>query len=70
MDKIFGTYEEKFAQARLLYAYMYTHPGKKLNFMGNDLGQLREWDEHQECDWMLLSYPQHECIPPVHAASE
>lgn len=62
VDKIFGTYEEKFAQARLLYAYMYTHPGKKLNFMGNDLGQLREWDEHQECDWMLLSYPQHDAF--------
>ena len=62
VDKIFGTYEEKFAQARLLYAYMYTHPGKKLNFMGNDLGQLREWDERQECDWMLLSYPQHDAF--------
>ena len=60
VNKLFGSYEEKFSQARLLYAYMYTHPGKKLNFMGNELGQLREWDEHRECDWSLLTYPQHQ----------
>ena len=42
---------EKFAQARLLYLYMFTHPGKKLNFMGNELGMLREWDEKRAPDW-------------------
>ena len=54
------TYEEKFAQARLLYMYMYAHPGKKLNFMGNEIGMFREWDEKRSLDWELLAYPQHE----------
>lgn len=60
MQKMWGDYENKFAQARLLYAYMYTHPGKKLNFMGNEIGQLREWDEKREQDWFLLKYPNHD----------
>ena len=59
VDKMFGTYEEKFAQARALYLYMYAHPGKKLNFMGNELGQLREWDERRGQDWDILKYPMH-----------
>lgn len=52
-------YQEKFAQARLLYLYLFAHPGKKLNFMGNELGIFREWDEGRELDWNLLAYPQH-----------
>lgn len=59
VDKMYGSYEEKFAQARALYMYMYAHPGKKLNFMGNELGQLREWDEKRSQDWLLLDYPMH-----------
>ncbi len=47
VGKMYGGYEEKFAQARALYLYMYTHPGKKLNFMGNELAQMREWDEKE-----------------------
>lgn len=52
------TYEEKFAQARLLYMYMFAHPGKKLNFMGNELAMFREWDEKRSLDGGLLAYPQ------------
>ncbi len=59
VNKMFGEYEDKFRQARAFYAYMYMHPGKKLNFMGNELGQLREWDEKREQDWNLLEYPMH-----------
>lgn len=55
-----GDYENKFAQVRTLYSYMMTHPGKKLNFMGNELGMFREWDETREMDWFLLDeYPMH-----------
>ena len=59
MQKMSGDYEYKFPQARSLYMYMYAHPGKKLNFMGNEIGQFREWDEKREQDWMLLDYPLH-----------
>ena len=61
-QKMNGQYEEKFPQARALYLYMYAHPGKKLNFMGNELGQLREWSEKQEQDWCVLSYPVHDAF--------
>ncbi|MGI6511463.1 MAG: 1,4-alpha-glucan branching protein GlgB [Catenisphaera adipataccumulans] len=60
VDKIYGNYEEKFAQARVLYMYMMMHPGKKLNFMGNEIGMFREWDEEKEPDWFLLKYPMHD----------
>ncbi|MCH5188092.1 MAG: 1,4-alpha-glucan branching protein GlgB [Oscillospiraceae bacterium] len=60
MQKMWGDYELKFPQCRALYAYMYTHPGKKLNFMGNEIGQLREWDEEKEPDYFLLKYPNHD----------
>ena len=59
LQKMWGDYEGKFPQARALYLYMAAHPGKKLNFMGNEFGQLREWDETREQDWNLLSYPKH-----------
>lgn len=60
MQKMYGDYDGKFPQARAFYMYMYAHPGKKLNFMGNEIGQLREWDEKREQDWCLLSYPAHD----------
>lgn len=62
MQKMNGQYDEKFPQARALYMYMYTHPGKKLNFMGNEIGQLREWDETREQDWDILKYPVHDAF--------
>ncbi len=59
LQKMYGDYEIKFPQARALYLYMYTHPGKKLNFMGNEFGQLREWDEAREQDWSVKEFPLH-----------
>ena len=60
IDKIFGDYEDKFPQARTLYLYMFMHPGKKLNFMGNEIAMFREWDETKEPDYFLLKYPNHD----------
>lgn len=62
LQKMYGQYEDKFPQGRLLYLYMMTHPGKKLNFMGNEIGQLREWDEKREQDWDILKYPKHDAF--------
>ncbi len=60
VDKMWGNYDQKFAQAKNLYLYMYAHPGKKLNFMGNEIGMFREFDEKEETDWFLLKYPRHD----------
>ena len=60
IDKMYGSYEEKFSQARSFYLYMMMHPGKKLNFMGNEIAMFREWDEEKEPDWFLLKYPMHD----------
>lgn len=62
LQKMNGDYDGKFPQARALYLYMYAHPGKKLNFMGNELGQLREWTEKQQQDWCVLQYPVHDAF--------
>ncbi|MDO4798435.1 MAG: 1,4-alpha-glucan branching protein GlgB [Coriobacteriales bacterium] len=59
-NKMFGGYDQKFGQARALYLYMFCHPGKKLNFMGNEIAQLREWDERREQDWFMREYPVHD----------
>ena len=59
LDRNPGDYETKFAGARAHYAYMMTHPGKKLFFMGSELGQFREWDYKNELEWFLLDYPMH-----------
>ena len=62
LQKMYGDYEGKFPQARAMYLYMIMHPGKKLNFMGNEFGQLREWTEKQEQDWSVLKYPIHDAF--------
>jgi 1,4-alpha-glucan branching enzyme len=59
INKMWGDYDQKFAQVKNLYLYMFTHPGKKLNFMGNELAHFREWDENREMDWHLLQYSRH-----------
>ncbi len=62
VDRMWGDYHQKFSQAKNLYTYMFTHPGKKLNFMGNEIGMIREFDEDKEMDWFLLKYPKHDAF--------
>ena len=57
--KIPGDEWQKAATLRALYGFMYTHPGKKLMFMGCEFGQRREWNHDQSLDWHLLDYPLH-----------
>ena len=59
LDKMHGDYWQKFATARAFGVYMMTHPGKKLNFMGNEIGQFREWDDAGQIEWFLLDYEMH-----------
>jgi 1,4-alpha-glucan branching enzyme len=62
VNKMWGTYETQFAQCRNLFLYMFTHPGKKLNFLGNDIAMYREFDETRGLDWHLLQYPAHDAF--------
>jgi len=59
IGKMPGDEWKKFANLRLLYGYMFGHPGKKLMFMGDEFGQWAEWNHDKSLDWHLLQYPQH-----------
>lgn len=59
LDKMPGDSWQRFANLRCLYAYMFTHPGKKLGFMGGEFGQWREWSATQSLDWHLLAEEPH-----------
>ncbi len=59
LNKMPGTEMDKFANLRTAYGFMYGHPGKKLLFMGQEFGQLREWSEARSLDWFLLDQPLH-----------
>lgn len=62
LDKMPGDVWQKFANLRLLYAYMYGHPGKKLLFMGNEFGQWNEWDHRGPLQWELVEWESHRGI--------
>ncbi|WP_422925513.1 1,4-alpha-glucan branching protein GlgB [Singulisphaera sp. PoT] len=62
LDKMPGDLWQKFANLRLLYGYMYGHPGKKLLFMGDEFAQWREWTHDQSLDWHLLDWRDHQGI--------
>jgi len=62
LDQMPGDLWQKFANMRLLYAYMWTHPGKKLLFMGSDFGQWNEWDFDASLQWHLLQWESHQGV--------
>src|SRR5699024_8056464 len=59
LGKLPGDNPEKFAGVRAFYTYMLTHPGKKLSFMGAEIGQWNEWHYEYSLDWHLLQYEPH-----------
>lgn len=63
--KMFGDEWQKFANLRALYVYMFTHPGAKLLFMGDEFGQTNEWNFRKSLDWHLLVYPIHKGLQKV-----
>jgi 1,4-alpha-glucan branching enzyme len=59
IDKMYGSYEEKFALMRAFLTYMISMPGKKMTFMGTEFAQFREWDYENQLEWFMLDFPKH-----------
>lgn len=59
VDKMWGSYDEKFSMMRAFLTFMMTLPGKKLTFMGCEFAQIREWDFENQLEWFMLDYPRH-----------
>ena len=62
LNKMWGDYDQKFALVRNLYTYQFAHPGKKLNFMGNELASWDEWNETKSLPWELKRFPKHDSV--------
>ena len=62
IGKMPGSDPERFAQVRELFAYQWTHPGRKLSFMGNEIAQFNEWNSNESLDWTCLSSPDHKGV--------
>ena len=62
LNKMPGDMWQKFANLRLLYGFMYSHPGKNLLFMGGELGQWDEWNHDKSIDWHLIQFAPHRCL--------
>ena len=65
VNKMWGDYETKFKLMRNLFTYQFTHPGKKLNFMGNELASFDEWNENKSLPWELKKFPIHDSMSRV-----
>lgn len=68
VDKMYGSYEDKFREARTALLLMMTYPGKKMLFMGTEYAQFREWDFSSALEWFMLDYPMHRSFRDYTAA--
>ena len=59
IDKMYGSYDDKFSTMRTFLTYMMTMPGKKMTFMGTEFAQFREWDYENQLEWFMIDYPRH-----------